>query len=164
MKYIFIDAEYAFTCSSREGQHPNYKNILEALNREKDESVKLVYHVGNAGKKRGVSDFLTKSGVDYNIILEFELASKTQLVGAQMGIDVMRYCQTSTDATFTFLTGDDYLIPIIAELLKYDVKIEVFYFPAIFSHELSQVLDRERIKAERMSTRYFTFPRIKNGN
>jgi len=162
MKYVFIDAEYAYTCSAREGQLPNYKNIMELFNSD-EEKVVLVYHVGAQDKKRGVCDFLTRLGVDYNIILEHDHASKTQLVAATMGIDVMKYFQKSKDASFYFLTGDDYLIPIINELINYELQINIFYFPAIYSIELKYVLDRYNIKPKALSNRYFTYPRMKDG-
>ena len=143
MKYVFIDAEYCFTCSVREGQLPNYKNIMELFNNDgsDEKTIKYVYHVGAKENKRGVCDFLTRIGVDYNIILEYDFASKTQLVGATMSFDVATHCLTQKepkDNKFYFLTGDDYLIPIVSEAFKYNQNLKVFYFPwkSCLAHKL----------------------------
>jgi len=161
MNYIFLDAEYAYTCSAREGQIPNYKNLIDMFNQEFPKSEIIAYHVGDKDKKRGVCDFLCRSGVDYNAVLEFRWASKTQLVGAAMAIDAIKFAlQQHGDSNFVFLTADDYLIPIVEALNRINgIKIHVYCFPSLVSRELDGVLQAERIKRIHLSNRYFTYPK-----
>lgn len=161
MNHIFIDAEYAYTCSAREGQIPNYKNLIDMFDKEFAGNQKMIYHVGDKDKKRGVCDFLVRLGVDYNIILEFRFASKTQLVGAAMAIDAIKLARTaSAGSKFVFLTADDYMIPIVEELCqRTQVDVHVFCFPAVVSRELEQVLKDERVPRVHLSSRYFTYPK-----
>ncbi len=143
---------------------PNYKNIIDYFNSRFKKSEKIFYHVGSKDMKRGVCDFLRKLGVDYNVVLDYNWALKPQVVAAMMGMDVMRCLDKAVKnkRTFCFLTGDDYLIPIIDDLhIKYGLNIHVCYFPAVISRELWSLLQEYKIQSTSMSSRYFTYPKQK---
>ena len=165
LNYIFIDAEYAYACALREcGSLPNYKNILDMVDSEFGKPEKVIYHVGSKQRKQGFLSFLGKLGVDYNVVFDFTRASKTQLVGAAMAMDSMRICASEHVGkvrSFTFLTGDDYLIPIVIDLKKYEpaLSISILYFHNIFSLDLQKVIAEYKIKTIKLGHKYFTFPK-----
>jgi uncharacterized LabA/DUF88 family protein len=151
-----------YTCSRREGQIPNYKNIIDLIDEIFPDNVKMFYHVGEGGTKRGICNFLTKIGVDYNIVFDFDRVSKPQLIASQMAIDSMKcMSKAGVDDIFVFFTGDDYLIPIVEELSKFGAKVKILYFPAILSIELDSVLKQLKIPLKMLSNRFFTYPRKK---
>jgi hypothetical protein len=160
--YAFIDCEYAYTCAARENQVPNYKNLTDLIDGSFSPCVKIAYHVGDKEKKTGVSDFLSRIGIDYNVVLDYhERTSKTQLVGSQMAIDTMRYLARVNKAgtNFVYVTGDDYLVPIIEELSEHDVRVHVFHWPIILSRALDPMIAAKKFSLNTLNNRYFTYPK-----
>lgn len=161
-RYIFIDAEYAYTCAAREGKIPYYKWIFGMFEKGCDQRIVNIYHVGDSKKKEGLCNLLFRLGADYNIVFDCMFASKTQIVGAAMAVDVMRYaCEDDNDDNeWLFLTGDDYIIPIVTQLQKNEKrKISVCYFPIIFSRDLEKTCSGTDIHLVSMNNKYFIFPK-----
>ena len=157
--YIFIDAEYCYTCAVREGMVPSYKAIFELFNKNFPESVKILYHVGEAERKKRLFEFTMKLGADYNIIIDYPHVSKTQVIGSNIAIDSIKYMNrlTDPDTPFVFLTGDDYMIPIVEEFKKNMITCHLYYFPAILSKALIDIYKgTDRLVC--LSAKYFMYP------
>lgn len=164
--YIFIDAEYCFTCAVREGKIPNYVNLNGLFEKEFSPCIKIVYHSGPKAKKKKVSDFILKNGFDYSIIYDYPHTFKTQIVGAAMAIDTMKAINRLSegeDPYFVYLSGDDYLIPILDEVRDQKLKVCVFHYQQIISRALHQYCKECNVRLKTLFDRYSTFPDKNHG-
>jgi len=134
--YIFVDCEYIYTCAVHEGKIPNYKFILDILNKDHPASTKIAYFVGAMSHKKGIADYLIKIGFEYVNVLNFINASKTQIISSAMSVDVAKLLFAITCEKFIFISGDDYMLNIIDFLNEKTDKICVYYFPLIFNNGL----------------------------
>ena len=137
MTNVFLDAEYFFTCSMREGMIPNYKYVIDMFKQIDNNVIFYAYFVGSKEKKKSVVSFLIRNGINYVNVLDLNHVSKTQVVGSTIAIDVMKTIDETS--TFAFLTGDDYMISIAEHLVKYNQKPHIYYFPVILSKELEKI-------------------------
>lgn len=159
MVHILIDAEYAYTCAMRDGMLPNYKAIVDLFKKRYPNSILYAYFVGDKRKKKGISDFLSKIGVSYVIIMDVEHISKTQIIGSQISIDTVNILKGNGDYNdFVFLSGDDYLIPLIDYVSKWNSTPHVYYFPIIITKELEK---SNNCKLFKLTDGFFTFPKEK---
>ena len=140
--YIFIDGEYTFTCAVREGQVPDYLGLLRLLNVAHPDNVKSLYLVSESQKKKGLTDFLIKSGVDYVTMIPYANCSKTQMIAATLALDVAKISHTEKNCIFAFVTGDDYMMPIVHYLTERAIPSYVYYFPVIHYCELDKMACR----------------------
>lgn len=158
LTYIFIDTEYCWACSTREGQIPNYKALLDMLNEKYPTNTKIAYLVGYKNKKTGIAEFLVKLGIDYVNLIDNTSCSKTQIVSSTMSVDVARVVYSGKLVKqMVFITGDDYLIPLIPFLFTYNIKIDIYYFPIILSRGLDAM--DERYTLNKMTNSYFLYPK-----
>ena len=158
MTHLFIDAEYAFTCAMREGMIPNYRAITDLFKKRHAALTMYAYFVGDKKKKKAISEFLHYIGIPYITIMDIEHISKAQVIGSQIAIDTVRFITSGVDAEYAFLSGDDYLIPLIEYISKYNMKPTVYYFPIIVSKELEKSL---HCKLHKLTDGFFTFPKDK---
>lgn len=160
--YIFVDAEYAYSSAAREGQVPNYKNLMALFEKHFSPSVKLFYHVGEEKKRHNICNFLSRLGADYNVVQNYTHASKTQLVGANMSIDVMNYLHDPkiVDPTIVILSGDDYVIPIVQELHQRKVRQIVMHYSNFMAIDLLNLLETNKIEIHSLNKKYFTWPKV----
>lgn len=144
--YVFIDAEYCFTCAVREGMLPNYKAIIRLLDARHPDSIKVAYFVGSKERKKTVQSYLLNNGIDFVSILEMHRCSKTQIVGATMALDSAKvlYEEGAEIDRFVYLTGDDYMIPIIQWLHGKGQKSMIYAFSYILSKDLERMIKSER--------------------
>ena len=102
--FVFIDAEYCYACSMREGNMiPDYKNIVDMLNNNHKQNTKIAYHVGGKENKKALCNFLCNIGIDYNTVMEFFLSSKTQLIGSCIAIDALKYLNGAANNDCNFV-------------------------------------------------------------
>lgn len=137
--YIFIDGEYTYTCACREGKVVDYAGLIKLMNVSHIDNVKLIYFVGMAAKKKGLSDFLIKAGMDYINTIPFTDCSKTQVVASTLALDVAKLAIAEPNSTFAFVTGDDYMMPIIHFLTERSIPSYIYYFPVICYSELHKM-------------------------
>jgi len=157
---VLCDNEYIFTSCKRENDKmlPSHRNIVGMLDEYFPDNIINFYHVGLKRDKTRLFEFLSKLKID-NIIFECVYASKTQLIGTAMGIDTIKYLDSMAYVkNFVFISGDDYLIPIVDELTERDVNIYIMCFPILMSKELNNVCNENKnINLKFLSNKYFMF-------
>jgi hypothetical protein len=135
---IYIDAEYLYAVAQREDMLPNYKMLIDNLKTTYPDSVINAYFIGDKNKKCTVMDFLHRIGVNFVHIIQLNMCSKTQVMGSVLAWDVCIATGNPHVDTFVFVSGDDYLVPIIYALSEDSYNTVVYYFPLIFSRGLEK--------------------------
>lgn len=159
--FFFVDTEYAFTCSRYEQMVPNYRSIFAMFDKHYAESYKIMYFVGNQSRKKGIQNFLIKLGAHFLNVHSLGHASKIQVVGSAMAIDVAeRISEGRTDWDYVFLSGNDYMIPIVARLNKLGIEPYLYYFPLILSRDLETV----QCRIVQLSSAHMTYTKEQNAD
>ena len=164
MIHIYIDAEYLFTVALRENQVPNYKTLIEMMKTNYLDCIINIYFVGSKDKKRGLMDFLHKMGVNYIHIIELSNCSKTQVMGSALAWDVCLQSLNPKSEKFVFVSGDDYLVPIVDSLMKDNYPVDIYYASLICSRGLTY---KDNMKMIPLSHANFMYPvgkEITDGN
>lgn len=162
--FIFLDAEYYYTVGLSEGKIPDYKTFIDMVKNKYKGTVIFIYFVGSLQKKRGIYNYLIKIGATFVNVIELFKVSKPQIIASTMALDVAKLSREDNVSHFVFLSGNDYLIPIIEHLSKINITSDVYYYPPIFSN----ALEKTDCKISKLSDKYFMFPKeyigSKDGN
>jgi len=159
---IYIDCEYCFTCAVHQGMIPNYKQMVDMLNKHYPKNEKYAYFLGPRERKKTVADFLLKQGVDFVNIINLRNVMKPQVIASQIALDVYKRIIDFEpgEIEIVFIGGGDYLIPIVDFVYNKGVSCTVFYYQVILSHYL---FDRG-CKLEKFSNSFFAHRSDNDGN